>query len=108
MNQFFRWTFEEVWKFRIPYSQHFTYTFINDTTFNFEPLPVIESVCWKKSQSEDIITNSILATGANSINNQEIQFIAPVKSDRLTEQYSILVKQYSISEKENDFWIDLE
>jgi Domain of unknown function (DUF4249) len=108
MNQYFRWTFEEVWKFRIPYPQHYTYTFINDTTFNFEPLPVIENVCWKKSQSGDIIINSILTAGASSINNQEIQFIASVKSDRLTEQYSILVKQYSISEKEYDFWKNLK
>jgi hypothetical protein len=108
MNQYFRWTFEEAWKFRIPYPQHYTYTFINDTTFNFEPLSVIENVCWKKAQSGDIIANSIHTSGANSINNQEIQFIAPVKSDRLTEQYSILVKQYSISEKEYDFWKNLK
>src|SRR5664280_528887 len=37
MNQFFRWTFEEVRKFRISYPQQYIYSIVNDTTFNFEP-----------------------------------------------------------------------
>jgi Domain of unknown function (DUF4249) len=108
MNQYFRWTFEEVWKFRIPYAEQYTYNLVNDTTFDFESVPVIESVCWKKNQSGNIITNSILPGGSNFINNQEIQFIAPVISDRLTQEYSILVKQYSISNNEYDFWNNLK
>ena len=71
-------------------------------------MPVVKDVCWKKSQSGEIIINSILSGAANFINKQLIQFIAPVKSDRLTQQYSILVKQYSISEKEYDFWNNLK
>ena len=108
MNQYFRWTFDEVWKFIIPYPQIYTYTFINDTTINFESVPAIHNVCWKKSQSGEIITNSILSGGANNINKQQIQFIAPVKSDRLTQEYSILVKQYSVSKKEYEFWNNLK
>ena len=108
MDQYFRWTFEEVWKFRIPYPQQYTYAVVNDTTIDFEPVPVIESVCWKKNQSGNIITNSILPDGTNYINNQEIQFIVPAKLDRLTEEYSILVKQYSVSQEEFDFWNNLK
>jgi hypothetical protein len=108
MNQFFRWTFEEVWKFRISYPQQYIYSIVNDTTFNFEPEPVLQTVCWKKNQSGDIITNSILSGGANYINGQEIQFINPLESDRLTQEYSILVKQYSISNSEYDFWNNLK
>jgi hypothetical protein len=108
MNKYFRWAFEEVWKFRIPYPQQYTYAAVNDTTFNFEPEPVLQTVCWKKNQSGDILTNSILPGGASFINNQEIQFIAPVESDRLTQEYSILVKQYSISNNEYDFWNNLK
>lgn len=108
LNQYFRWTFEEAWKFIMPGPQRYTCTIFRDTTFYFEEVPVVKDVCWKKNQSGEIITNSILSGGANYINKQLIKFIAPAKSDRLTQQYSILVKQYSISEKEYDFWNNLK
>jgi hypothetical protein len=108
MNKYFRWTFEETWKFDIPYPQQYTYAFINDTTYHFESVPVIKNICWKKNLSGEIITNSITYGGENYINNQEIQFIDPVLSDRLTKEYSILVKQYSISNTEYDFWNNIK
>jgi hypothetical protein len=108
MNQYFRWTFEEVWKTIMTNPQKYTYTRINDTTFRFESVPVIKDVCWKNSHSTEIITGSIHSGGANYINKQLIKFIAPVVSDRLTKQYSILVKQYSVSQKEYTFWNDLK
>lgn len=108
MDQYYRWTFEEVWKFILPGTQRYTYTEIKDTTFSFRSVPVVKNICWKKNQSTEIITSSIPSGGANYLNKQEIQFIAPVKSDRLTQQYSILVKQYSISGKEHDFWDNLK
>jgi hypothetical protein len=108
MNQYFRWTFEEVWKFILPGAQQYKYTFINDTTFLFESVPFLNNVCWKRNQSGDIIINSVLPGGANYINGQEIQFINPLESDRLTQEYSILVKQYSISNNEYGFWNNLK
>jgi Domain of unknown function (DUF4249) len=39
---------------------------------------------------------------------QPILFIASDKSDRLTLMYSILIKQYSISKDEYDFWNNLK
>ncbi len=107
MNQYFRWTFEEVWKIIMPNPQRYTFKSINDTTFQFKSVPV-KDVCWKKNLSTDIITSSISSGGTNFINKQLIQFIAPVISDRLTKQYSILVKQYSISQEEYDFWNNLK
>jgi hypothetical protein len=108
LNQYFRWTFEEVWKFIVPGVQRYTFIFINDTTFSFRGVPVVNDICWKSSKSGEIITNSILPGGSTYIDKQLIQFIAPVKSDRLSQQYSILVKQYSVSKKEYDFWNDLQ
>ena len=108
LNKYFRWTFEETWKFDVPYPQQYTYAIINDTTYHFESVPVIKNICWKKNLSGEIITNSITSGGENYIKNQEIQFIDPVLSDRLTKEYSILVKQYSISNTEYDFWNNIK
>jgi len=71
-------------------------------------VPFLNNVCWKRNQSGDIIINSVLPGGANYINGQEIQFINPLESDRLTQEYSILVKQYSISNNEYGFWNNLK
>jgi hypothetical protein len=107
-NRYFRWTFEEVWKFTVPYPQQYIYHYIKDSTFLFESAPVIKNLCWKRYRSGEILTNSIISGGVNYIKKQLIQFIAPAKSDRLTQQYSILIKQYSVSEKEYDFWNNLK
>jgi len=108
-NQYLRWTYEEAWKFLLPDPQRYKCIMVLDSeTYMFEQIPVVKEICWKKSQSEEIITNSILAGKTNLITRQQIQFIDPVKSDRLTKQYSILIKQYSISEKEYNFWNNLK
>jgi hypothetical protein len=107
-NPYFRWTFEEAWKFLVPIPQRYKCKMVlNEETYIFEQVPVKE-ICWRRSQSEEILINSIQSGQNKFIKRQEIHFIDPVKSDRLTQQYSILVKQYSISKKEYDFWSDLK
>jgi len=108
-NQYFRWTFEETWKFLLPNPKRYNCLMVlNPDTYLFEEVPVVNDICWKKSQSQTILTSSILSGTTNYINGEQVQFIDPVKSDRLTQEYSILVKQYSISEKEYDFWNNLK
>jgi len=105
---YFRWTYQETWKFLLPSPQRYTCTIVNDTLLKFYEIPVIKEVCWKNASSGEIITNSIVTEGSGNISGQEITFIAPKLSDRLTQEYSILVKQYSLSEKEFEFWNNLK
>lgn len=108
-NQYFRWTYEETWEFLLPNVPKYKCVFVNDKeTYLFEFLSDTIENCWKMNKSGEIIINSILSGSTNYINKQLIQFIDPVKSDRLTKEYSILVKQYSISEKEYNFWYNLK
>jgi hypothetical protein len=108
MNKYFRWTFDETWKFLLPNPQRYICNVIHDTALEFEEVPVVKDICWKTNNSGNILTNSILAGQTDYIDRQEIQFIAPSRSDRLTQQYSILIKQYSLSEKEYGFWNNLK
>jgi hypothetical protein len=107
-NNYFRWTFDESWKTILPGAEKYKYYRINDTTFTFRGVPPGNEICWKESISTSILVNSILSSGRKNIDKQEIQFIAPDISDKLTQQYSILVKQYSISQKEYNFWNNLK
>jgi hypothetical protein len=103
-NQYFRWEFEEVWKFKLPSPKKYDYYSDSEIV----PLNEIKEFCWKTNKSGTILTNSILPGQANSINKEPLLFIPTGKSDRLLLQYSILVKQYSISKKEYDFWNNLK
>jgi hypothetical protein len=107
-NQYCRWTFEEIWKTVIPFTQQYSYAFLGDTTFYFKRLPFVENLCWKKYLSTEVMAGQMGSSVSNSTDRQEIQFIAPDKTDRLTSQYSILVKQYSLSKKEYEFWNNLK
>lgn len=107
LNQFFRWSFEESWKFILPNPQEYQCLMVLDKeTYIFKPVTEIKNICWKYNVSQDIITSTIQSD--YYIKNQQIQFIDPIQSDRLTQQYSIQVKQYSISEKEYNFWNNLK
>ena len=105
---YFRWTYDENWKFNVPYPPSYTFKQVNDTLFYFDALPTQNTTCSKNSKSSQILISSANINGDNTVTGQEIKFIAPVLSDRLTLMYTIEIKQYSISEKEYTFWKQLK
>jgi Domain of unknown function (DUF4249) len=102
-NKYCRWAFEEVWKYKVPDPKRYNY--INDTTII--PVGDVKEFCWKIRESDGILIHSNVSGLTNMIRKQPVLFIASDQSDRLTVEYSILVKQYSISKNEYDFWNDL-
>ena len=111
-NQYLRWDFEEVWKFKIPYPKTFNYV-LNPDDPNlpfFSPVNAkdVKEFCWKSRKSDEILIYSDYSGLGGTIKKEPIYFIPSDKSDRLSMQYSILVKQYSISKKEFDFWNNLK
>ncbi len=103
-NKYYRWEFDETWKFKVPNPQKFSY--INDSTVL--PITYFKEFCWKNQKSSEILISSTSPGEANSIKREALCFITPDKTDRLTVQYSILVKQYSISKEEYNFWSNLK
>lgn len=103
-NEYYRWAYDETWKFKIPLPQKFNY--INDTTIL--AVPKVKDYCWKNKRSDDILIHSVYSGQPGRIEKEPIIFIAPDKSDRFNLQYSILVSQYSISKKEYDFWNNMK
>jgi hypothetical protein len=105
-KSFLRWAFDETWEFKVPDPTRYTY--INDSTILTIPGSEVMEYCWKSASSTTILTGAILTGGSGSIKNQPIQFIAPELSDRISVRYSILIKQYSVSQSEYDYWNNLE
>jgi hypothetical protein len=108
-NQYYRWVYEETWKFKVPSPKKFNYIKTSDPNNPiFMPITDVKEFCWKNGQSDEILIRSISEGQPNKISKQPILFIATGESDRLLLQYSILVKQYSISKNEYDFWNNLK
>lgn len=103
-NNYYRWDFAETWKFKVPYPKKYDY--INDSTII--RVANVKEICWKTKSSEQVLVHSFNPGENTRIKNEPICFIDPAKSDRLLLQYSILIKQYSISKNEYDFWNNLK
>lgn len=103
-NGYFRWVDEEVWKISLPNPKMFDYI----TQSVIVPFKDRRQYCWRKENSSEVLINCYLPGQNNHIEKQPVCFIGSDASDRLSIQYSILVKQFSLSRKEYDFWRNLK
>ena len=88
--RYFMWTFSETWEIRTP--------------FNYRT--IINRICWKSAISTDINILSTTALTESRVTKHPVTFIT-TETDRLIVKYSILVRQYSISEEEFTYQDDL-
>lgn len=109
-NVYLRWDFEEVWKFKVPFPKKYNYIldpeFPDNPTFSL--VKDVKEFCWKSRKSDVILIYSDYSGLGAEITGEPVCFIPSDKSDRFTVQYSIIVKQYSISQQEYDFWNNLK
>lgn len=77
----------------------------NDTLLDYYNKTV--STCWKTEQVNCIFTGNTANLTVAKINNQPLHFIS-TESKKLTLRYSLLVKQYSISEEAYYYWKQIE
>jgi len=108
-NQFLRWSYEETWKYKVPYPKKFTYVKGADPDIpGFVPVSNVKEVCWNNRRSDEILIRSINNGQTEKIMKQPVFFIPTEKSSRLLYQYTVLIKQYSISKNEYDFWDNMK
>lgn len=109
-NLYYRWTFEENWKFKVPYPKIYDYikTPGQPNSPVFRPVKEVKEFCWKSSRSGEVLIRSINEGKGGKLLKQPVSFIPTRQTDRLLIQYSILVKQYSVSKQEYNFWNNLK
>ena len=86
--KFYRWEFDETWKFEIPYS-------------------VPNKICWVTDKSKTINIKSTTSLTDDIILRYPLNFISN-QTDRLSRTYSILVTQYSLNEDKYLYWEKLQ
>ncbi len=81
---YYRWNYEETWKFALHWD-------------------VPNQICWRTENSYVINLKSTTTLAENRISKYPLLFIDN-STDRLSEEYSILVSQYSLNQDEYDYW----
>jgi hypothetical protein len=85
---YYRWDFAETWEIKIPYN-------------------VKNWRCWINRSSDEIHIKNTSIYDQAKVTKYPILFVTN-KTDRLKEKYSILVKQYSLSQDEYNYWEKLQ
>jgi hypothetical protein len=99
-GSYYRWTYEEWWKFSVPDPAIFRY--INDSTIL--PLEKVNRTCYAHTRSDVIDIENTVSGHTGDFVMKPVLFIASDESDRLLIQYCVEVKQMSLSAAEYEFW----
>ncbi len=99
-HKYFRWAYEEWWKFNIPYPVTHKYVSEGD----IPPIPIENVTCYKNRKSDQVLIQFSDPEVNTELIKKPVCFIASDKSDRLLIQYCIEVSQYAITENEYEFW----
>ena len=86
--KYYRWEFTETWEFRLPYS-------------------VPNKVCWISNNSDLINIKNTSVIADDRVKKYPLTLVSNV-TDRLREEYSIIVNQYSLNEDEYLYWEKLQ
>lgn len=103
-NRYYRWTFDETWLYTSAFFSTYVY---NYTTNSVELRDDNIYHCWRNDQSSEILIESTVRLAENIVSQFPIQYIDQT-SEKTRYKYSILVKQYGITEKALNYWQQLK
>jgi hypothetical protein len=103
-GNYFRWTYDEWWKFSVPNPKKYDYVDQN----NIPKVEQVKQVCYQHNGSNEILIHSSEASQTSRIEREPILFVPSDRSDRFLIQYCIDIKQLSLSDTEFQFWEQME
>jgi len=99
-TKYYRWEFDETWEFHSPYYSNLEYK--NGAIVpRSDPLAIF--ICWKNEPSNHILVGSSAKLSQDIISLAPVTII-PFNSIRISVRYSILVRQYALTEKGFEYW----
>ena len=100
-TRFYRWQFEDTYEYFAPY-------YSGLEVLGKELVSRRENInqCWKSGRSANIILGSTIKLSKDEIRDLPIN-IVPVASNKLLTKYSILVKQYGLTQDAFEYWTSL-
>ncbi|WP_167610037.1 DUF4249 domain-containing protein [Maribellus sediminis] len=101
--EYLRWAYDEDWKFAIP----FGYDEVPTPDGDWEKT-ISKKYCWKSEVSNEILIQNFGGQSQKNIEGKELFFVDSKNTDKLFQRYSVLIKQYSITKEEYEYWRKLE
>ncbi len=103
-THFYLWQYAETWEYHSAYDASFEY--VNQLVVPRDSAQRVYK-CWQSDQSTNLIIGSSAKLQQDIIYEQPLVFI-PSSSEKLGVEYSILVKQFALTEKAYNFWQTLQ
>ncbi len=100
--KYFQWTYDETWEYTSRYGTNYK---IVGGSVQFQDLPL--GRCWISKPSSEILIGSTTLLASNRISEFPLTFI-PVRSQKVSVRYSILVQQRSLTKEAYEFWTQLK
>jgi hypothetical protein len=101
-TRYYRWDYKETFEIKNPFPSSFVWVGGNDVIFR--DLPVDH--CWGQDSSKNVTVKTTTGLDADKITKATIRII-PAFSSIMRIKYSILVKQYALSQEGYAYWKSL-
>jgi Domain of unknown function (DUF4249) len=100
-SRYYRWSYSETWEYQSQLESIWGVgvggvLYARDSTTQ-------DHVCWKNGESSNIVTGSSAALSQDVINAAPVAFL-PNNDEKINFRYSILVKQYALTEEAYHYW----
>ena len=104
-TRYYRWEYDETWKFHSGFSSNWAVSGSKIVLRDQQTQNIY--FCWGKNNSADIVLNSTAKLTNDVVFDFPIDMV-PVGSKKISLGYSILVKQYALTEEAFNFWQNLK
>ncbi|HLX92204.1 MAG TPA: DUF4249 domain-containing protein [Puia sp.] len=101
-TRYYRWQYTETWEYHPADGSEYIYD-PQDTTVIERDTNQMVSTCWQTNQSTDLLLGSSAKLSEDIIYEQPLILI-PSESQKLSVEYSILVRQYALDASSFAFW----
>ncbi len=103
VSQFYQWEWEETWLYITPFPS--TAEIITFSPFHVRlyPLALLPDSCWRTLPNPSVILANTQNQAQARVDRKELVFIS-AEDNRLFERYSLLVKQYRLTEEAYQYW----
>jgi hypothetical protein len=100
-TRFYRWKFEETWEYRAAY-----YSGLERIGKEIVSRKDDINLCWRTVKSSNILLGSTIKLSQDVIKDLPITAV-PLSTNKLYIKYSILVKQYGLTQDAFEYWTSL-
>ena len=103
-TRYYRWEYSETWQYHTEYSSSYEYDPVNVVV-----IPRAQQIyyCWQTDSSTSILLGSSAKLSSDVINEMPLVYIQP-HDERLSDEYSIWVKQYALDQNGYNYWLAMQ